>query len=209
MAAEIISIVSGGWSAGQVDLASIPGFVIGVNNAALHVPRRDSAISMDRRWAEAYWPWAKAHGEAGKLKLWLRPNNILNIPERPDWLKVYNCNHRSHLMSDEPDTLNGTNSGGVALNLAYSLKPRMVYLFGFDYRPGPRGEWHWFETTGATNTVGAFTIHPGRYAGWAREFSDVALQFRLKGIEVLNVSAISTVTAFRKITPKEFSRIAA
>lgn len=203
---DIISIVSGGWSASQVDLSQVPGFVIGVNNAALHAPRLDAAISMDRRWAERYWPWLKERGDAGKLRVWLRPNNVLNIRERPDWLTVYRCEHKSHRMSDEPGKLNGTNSGGVALNLAYSLRPKKVYLFGFDYRPGPKREWHWFERTGKTNTVGAFSIQPGRYAGWAREFDHAGPMFKARGIEVLNVSSISLVRAFRKISPADFNK---
>jgi len=204
---EVVSIVSGGPSASLVDLASVPGFVIGVNNAALHLPRIDGAISMDRRWAEAHWPWFMERN--GAVKLWLRPNNVQNLRKRPewkpDWLTVFQNDHKSHRMSDEPGRLNGTNSGGVALNLAYSMQPKKLYLFGFDYRPGPKQEMHWFAQ-GETGRVGDYPIHNGRYANWAREFSDVGLQFRAKGIEVVNVSPISLVTAFRKISPSDYMK---
>lgn len=207
MALDVVSILSGGPSASQVDLRGCPGFVIGVNNAALHAPRLDAAISMDRRWSEAFWEWFKQKNEARRLELYLRPNNVLNIIERPDWLHVYQCNHRTHIMSDEPGVLNGTNSGGVALNLAYAMRPKSVYLFGFDYS-APNGHNHWFAK-GETGRVGDYPIHANRYRNWAREFDDVGRQFEARGIDVVNVSAISIVTAFRKIAPKEFNRIAA
>lgn len=205
---DTVSIVSGGFSASQVDLTTVPGFVIGVNNSALHQPRIDAAITMDRRWSEAHWPFFVE--KAGAIKVWMRPNNVIRIKKvpgwtKPEWLTVYQCDHKSHLMSDIPGQLNGTNSGGVALNLAYSFKPKKLYLFGFDYCPGPRQEMHWFAQ-GETGRVGDYPIHTGRYAGWARQFSDVAPQFRQKGIDVVNVSASSIVTAFRKITPKEYAK---
>lgn len=204
---NIVSIVSGGPSASLVDLASVPGFVIGVNNAALHAPRIDAAITMDRRWSEAYWTWFKQKNEARWLDLYLRPNNVLNISERPDWLHVYHCNHRTHVMSDEPGTLNGTNSGGVALNLAYAMRPKRLYLFGFDYCSAS-GHHHWFAK-GETGRVGDYPIHANRYRNWAREFDDVGRQFKARGIDVINVSTQSVVTAFRKIAPKDFNRRAA
>lgn len=205
---EVVSIISGGFSASQVDLSTVPGFVIGVNNAALHMQRIDGAITMDRRWSEAHYGYFAEKG--GAIGLWMRPNNILRLKKtvpgwKPDWVTVYQCDHTAHMMSDEPGRLNGTNSGGVALNLAYSLKPKRLYLFGFDYCPGPKQEMHWFAR-GETGRVGDYPIHAGRYAGWARQFNDVASQFRAKGIDVVNVSASSIVTAFRKITPKEYAR---
>lgn len=201
---SVVSVISGGWSASQVDLARAPGFVIGVNNAAIHAPRVDAAISMDRRWAEAYWPWAAERSAVGEFKLWLRPNNVLNITDRPDWLQIYRCNHRTHIMSDEAGVLNGTNSGGVALNLSYSMRPKTVYLFGFDYRPGPHGEPHWFENSGNTGVVGAFSIHNRRYAGWAKEFDAAGRKFIAAGIDVVNVSDTSIVRAFRRLSPSAF-----
>jgi hypothetical protein len=204
---DVVSIVSGGPSASLVDLASVPGFVIGVNNAALHLTRIDGAITMDRRWSEAHWPYFLE--KAGAIKLWLRPNNVMNLkklPEwKPDWVTVFQCDHKSHRMSDEPGKLNGTNSGGVALNLAYQMQPKKLYLFGFDYRPGPKQEMHWFAR-GETGRVGDYPIHTGRYGNWAREFNDVGLQFRAKGIDVVNVSSISLVTAFRKMSPAEYMK---
>lgn len=188
---------------------AVPGFAIGVNNAALHCPRINGAISMDRRWAEAHWDWMKGLGDVGKLQVWLRPNNVQNLRKLPEWprpwLTVFQCDHKSHRMSDEPGRLNGTNSGGVALNLAYSMRPKKVYLFGFDYCPGPKRQMHWFAN-GETGRVGDYPIHENRYRNWAREFSDVALQFRAKNIEVVNISSISLVTAFRKVSPADYMK---
>jgi hypothetical protein len=204
---DIVSLVSGGPSASQVDLRKIHGTVIGVNNAALHMPRIDHAITMDRRWAEAHWHTLKDRNELGSnIQAWFRRNNVCNIHERPEWLTIYKCNHKTPVMSDEIGTLNGTNSGGVALNLAYHLRPKVLFLFGFDYRKGPKSQWHWFEAKADTGVVGAHSIHEGRYANWAREFDQVGPQFKASGIDVVNVSETSLVTAFRKISPKEFMK---
>lgn len=204
---EVVSIVSGGPSAALVDLSKVPGLVIGVNNAALHMQRIDAAVTMDRRWSEAHWPYFQERD--GAIKLWLRPNNISNLRKLPEWprpwVTVYQCDHRSHLMSDEPGRLNGTNSGGVALNLAYSFRPRKVYLFGFDYTASPKGAHHWFAN-GETGRVGDYPIHPNRYRNWALEFDHVAPQFSVKGIEVVNVSSISLVRAFRKVAPADYMK---
>lgn len=206
MASEFLSVVSGGWSASQADLSRIPGPVIAVNSAALYAPKIDHAVTMDRRWAEAHWPALKAKNETGSVHTWFRRNNVCNIHERPDWLTIYQCDHKMPVMSAEPNTLNGTNSGGIALNLAYHLRPKRLLLFGFDYRPGPKGEPHWFEPTGETNIVGAYHIHRGRYANWAKQFSVAAEQFAAAGIDVINVSDTTVVTAFARISPKEYMR---
>lgn len=207
---DIVSIVSGGPSAAHVDLNKIPGFVIGVNNAALHMSRIDGAITMDRRWSEAHWPHFR--DLAGAVKLWMRPNNVQNLrklPEwKPDWVTVYQCDHRQHTMSDEPGKFHGTNSGGVALNLAYQMKPKVLFIFGFDYCPSASGSHHWFAK-GETGRVGDYPIHSGRYYGWARQFDDVGPQFEAKGIDVVNVSVHSVVRAFRKVSPNDFAKVAA
>lgn len=169
--------------------------------------RIDGAITMDRRWSEAHWPYFREKN--GAIKLWMRPNNVQNLrklPEwQPDWVTVYQCDYKSWRMSDEHNRLNGTNSGGVALNLAYSFKPRKVYLFGFDYCPSPKGAHHWFAN-GETGRVGDYPINPNRYRNWAFEFDAVAPQFSERGIEVVNVSSISFVRAFRKIAPADYMK---
>src|SRR5262245_32748424 len=164
---------------------------------------------MDRRWAEAHWVWANKRARLGDFTLWLRPNNIANLKKmpdwQPDWERVLQCNHKHHWMSDESGRLDGTNSGGVALNLAYSMRPKRPSLFGFDYQPAQNGEAHWFAK-GRTGLVGDYPIHVPRYRGWGWQFNDVAHQFKSKGIDVANVSATTVVQAFRKIAPADFMK---
>lgn len=201
---SVISIIAGGWSAGQVDLNKIPGLIVGVNNAAFYAPRVDVLLSMDRKFANYRWPWMLERGDAGTLKVQLRRHAALNINGAWPWLERFHCDHKTALLSDEPGRLNGTNSGGCALNYAYKLRPKQIFLFGYDLRHGPKGENHWFAKNTENAEVGSAHIHGGRYAGWAREYNATAGQFRDAGIEVVNVSDISLVTAFRKISPREF-----
>lgn len=206
---EVVSIVGGGWSASQVDLRTLPGLIVGVNNAAFYAPRVDVVVSMDRRWSEFRWPWIREQGEAGKLQAWLRRSACKNLPEEFPWLRKFENDHTRSEFSAEPDTLHGTNSGGCALALAYALKPRTVYLFGYDLRPGPKGQGHWYgknEPRGVAE-VGSAPIHTPRYASWAKEYHTPSLQFRVAGIDVVNVSDTSLITAFRKISPREFGKL--
>jgi hypothetical protein len=107
-------------------------------------------------------------------------------------------------MSDEPDTLNGTNSGGVALNLAYSLKPRQLLLFGFDYRRGPKGSFigsshRRIPASSAPTPSTTTAIATGR----ASLKGGRAIPRRNRS---LNVSDTTVVTAFKRISPKEYSK---
>src|SRR5258708_614313 len=102
---EVISIIAGGWSAGQVDLAKLPGLIVAVNNASFYAPRIDVALSMDRKWANFRWPWLKEGGEAGKFETWLRRSAAANIHEEPPFLHRFVNDYRTAIFSDEPNVL--------------------------------------------------------------------------------------------------------
>jgi hypothetical protein len=52
---ETSRVVAGGWSVSQVDLSRIPGTIIAINDSAIHLPRFDIVVSMDRLWTEHRW----------------------------------------------------------------------------------------------------------------------------------------------------------
>lgn len=209
MPADVISIIGGGWSAGLVDLATVPGLVVAVNNAAIYAPRVDVLVTMDRKFSEHWWPrHIRPKGEAGGFEFWARESAARNLPRDVPFLNRFKNNHLTAIFSDDPNTLNGTNSGGCALAWAYARRPKTVYLFGYDLRPGPRGEGHWYgrnEPRGVAE-VGSAPIHEARYAGWAREYDDrPSKQFRDAGIEVVNVSDNSLIRSFRRLSPGKFN----
>jgi hypothetical protein len=193
---EVVSIVGGGWSVSEIDLSKIPGTIIAINDAAMHLPRCHAIVSMDRLWTEHRWDTLRDL----RVTTWLRRSAVQNIKDRAQpWLRVFECDHESIEFSTDPNRLNGTNSGTCGLNLAYLSRPRDLFLFGFDMQKGPKGEPYWYppyewRPIGATSS--------GTYARWSKEFERVAQQFRAIGTRVTNVSSRSLIGAFPCTTPQ-------
>jgi hypothetical protein len=203
MSISDLSIVSGGWSVADVDLSKLVGFVIAVNDSGVLVPRCDAIVSMDRLWTEHRWSKLFEMGRS----TWLRRSAIQNIPPidrtMATWLNVFECDHESSVFSDDPTRLNGTNSGACALNLAYLLKPRRLFLLGFDMNRSPKGRPYWYEPYPWANQNGG--TGNKRYKEWASQFEQAAASFRSVGTEVFNVSPRSAIDVFQKITPKKYA----
>jgi hypothetical protein len=201
MSDRIISVVAGGWSVSQVDQLQIPGTIIAVNDSAIHLPRCDLIVSMDRLWAEYRFP---------ELRKMMKPAHIrraalANIRDKWPWLNSFECDHTSTRFSSQRGVLNGTNSGLCGFNLAWQMRPEKILLFGFDMQRGPNGEpyWHppypWSEK-GATKN--------GKYAEWSKQFSRAAQICADAGIDVAVVGD-SAIDVFRKIPSSDFARVAA
>ncbi|HVJ44721.1 MAG TPA: hypothetical protein VM639_24705 [Dongiaceae bacterium] len=194
---DVITVLAGGWSAGLLDLARLPGFVIGVNDSAIHA-RCDHVVSMDRLWTEH----RAAHLAFCNVPAHIRGAALKNVKPWPA-LQRFDCDHRSAVFSDDPGILNGTNSGLCAFNLAYQMRPKQIFLVGFDMQRGPNGEGHWFQDYswapgGATKQ--------GKYNAWAMEFHCAGGKCSAAGIEVLNIGERSLIDAFPKINSKDFGR---
>jgi hypothetical protein len=116
----VISVVAGGWSVNEVDLASIPGYIIGVNDSAYRLPRVDAVVSMDRKWAENRQEFILSCGKPTYLR-----DVATRVPELRDAPNVtlYKCNNEVVSFGPTPIYMNGTSSATVALNLAYIMWP--------------------------------------------------------------------------------------
>jgi hypothetical protein len=199
-----ITIVAGGWSVRDISLQHLCGRVIGVNDAALHLPFADIVVSMDRLWTEHRWSWLCRRSH----QTWLRRSAIQNLDIATalaaGWLNVFDCDHESTAFAAFRGRLNGTSSGMCAMNLAWQLRPSRVYLLGFDMcrDKGGRAHWHppysWTATRGATSD--------SKYASWSTQFEAAALRFVSIGCEVWNVSPGSAINVFPKMTPSEYRR---
>ncbi len=210
MSAGDMTIVGGGWSVQNVAIDHLAGLVIAVNDSALHLPRWDYAVSMDRLWTEARWPtMLDKLAVDPKRELWLRRSAVQNIPEAENLaaVHVFDCDHKSSKFSRELETLNGTNSGACALNLAYLYKPTRLFLLGFDMNRDRRGMAYWYPPYPWTSAKGGTSN--GKYSDWAREFYLAASEFLRAGVKVFNVSPASAIDAFDKITPAEYMRLTA
>lgn len=174
-------VLAGGYSARAFDLTLLPGIVIAVNDAAYYSPRWDICVSMDRLWSENRASWIGK--QAGKA-VWLRSSASRALPDLPAIVRRYQCDHTSTLFQSEPGFLNGTNSGGVALNLAFQMQPRQLYLIGFDLRLGPRGERHWYPDYAWKNGGGS---KAGKLAEWETELAGLMAQLQRADIEPVRV----------------------
>jgi hypothetical protein len=204
---DTISIIAGGWSAGQVNLAKLPGLVVAVNESVVFAPRIDVALSMDRKWTEYRWPWLAEGGTARRFDVCIRRSATKNIRCTEPWFHIFENDHTTARLSTEQGVLNGTNSAGCALNYAFQRHPGTMYLLGFDQCVGPKGEWHWFAKNTLAPKVGAARIQDARYANWAKEYAGPAEQMKAAGIRVVNVSDISLITCFEKMSPRDFNRM--
>lgn len=197
-----MSVVGGGWSVRDISLQHLCGQIIGVNDAAYHLPFVDIVVSMDRLWTEHRWQWLCRRA----AETWLRRSAVQNLDTTREvadgWLHVFECDHQSTEFSGVPGRLNGTHSGMCALNLAWQMRPSCVYLLGFDMCRDKQGRasWHppypWTQPAGATSN--------GKYSAWANQFDDAALRFESIGCDVWNVSPASAITAFPRMTPAEY-----
>lgn len=208
-----VTIVAGGWSAANVPVDRLAGRIIAVNEAAALLPVWHHAVSMDRLWAESrlHLVLLRSMEDSPHGEVWIRRNALQNF--KPESLEVwrnlhpFECRHDSDEFSPVLRTggkvyINGRSSGACALNLAWHLKPRRLFLVGYDMNRSPRGDayWHppypWSSRQGGTSN--------GKYAAWARGIAHARGRFDEIGTAVFNVSPSSAIAAFRKITPAEY-----
>jgi hypothetical protein len=178
MPSEIIAIVGGGPSLRAIDLSAIPGTIIAINDSAIHLPRFDIVVSMDRLWTE--YRYDNLHRMQKPAHI--RRSALQKLPHKWPWLHSFECDHTSAEFSDQSGVLNGTNSGLCGFNLAYQMRPEQILLFGFDMKRGPAGEPYWYppypwSPKGATKD--------GKYAEWSKQLRAAATQCEKAGIEVL------------------------
>lgn len=201
MPPEIISVVAGGASVRAIDLAKIPGTIIAINDAVIHLPRFDIVVSMDRLWTEYRYDWMRKQQKPAVI----RRSALQNLPHKWPWLASFECDHTSSHFSDQRGVLNGTNSGLCGFNLAYQERPSQILLFGFDMKRGPNGEPYWFppypwSDKGATSN--------GKYATWSKQFAAAKASCDAAGIDVRLVGD-SAIECFPKIASNEFAKVAA
>lgn len=191
-----VSVVGGGWSVLHVDLKKLPGVVIAVNDSAVFVPKTpDYVVSMDRKWIENRW----GNIVSGQTETYVRRVACKLVKPDPSWMwfhKFENFND-NRPMSPDREVLNGANSGACAVNLAYTMAPDELYLFGFDMRLSPDGKKYWYPQYdwAKKKTSG--------YNSWPQAFDTYAQQFEQRGCKVFNVSPLSMITSFKKVSAQD------
>lgn len=200
-------LVAGGWSAADVIPRSnkFDWPTIGVNEAFTHLTC-DIGLTMDRLWMENRWDAVADACVARGASFYARTAALKKIEERPPWLRPFECDYLMSEFSDVDGTLNGTNSGACALNLAYQIKPERLFLVGFDMNRSPAGKAYWWGDGYPWAKPGGGTGNT-RYQEWAKQFDEAARAFRSRAIAVYNVSPTSAIDSFMRITPKDMWKI--
>lgn len=92
----------------------------------------------------------------------------------------------------------GSNSGYQAINLAYLLGAKRIFLLGYDMTHKQGTKTHWFGD------------HPpefgrGKYEAFIPFFNSLASDLSAAGVEVINCSRITKLTQFKRGTIDDFA----
>lgn len=91
----------------------------------------------------------------------------------------------------------GGNSGFQAINLAIQFGAKRLLLVGMDFRVDLGIHWHGRHPQTLNNP------RPASVDSWRRALEGQAEAIKAMGVEVVNCSPVSTLTAFPKMTLRE------
>lgn len=209
---ENIIIIASGPSVNDIDMSllkSFPNkFVITVNGAGKHIDFADAWFTLD--------PWGlngpQLPPDTFKGKLYAAvpddfgtPNakcvqhrvtprakiNFLHRLQSHNYTNVSSETAYKLGLSEDSSCINTGNSGYGALNLAYHMRPKNIYLLGID------------------GTIGYFYSNKDRNRPLtyiSTLFKSAVPQLEAAGIKVYNVSPRSKVTCFEKLTAQQFHK---
>lgn len=173
---ETVVCLGGGPSLTQADVDRVRGKarVIAINDAYRLAPWAEVLFACDGKW----WHWH--HGVPGFAGL---KYAVQSAAAR--WPGVHVLQKTgSHGLEVHPTGLRtGHNSGYQAINLAFHFGAHRIVLLGYDMQGG-----HWFGRH-PDNSAPPFAL-------CLRKFATLAEPLRARGIEVLNCTRRTALTAF-------------
>lgn len=186
-----IYIVGGGRSLLGFDFDKIKnkGLIIGVNES-FFIADCDVCFSIDICWIRSNNKRIKQAVDAGKtVALAVSPHQMQDkwVIDRAQY---FLRRHRS-ILSENVGEISGDNSGHGALNLAYHLRPRRIFLLGIDLR-SDASVTHWHDVY---SNIGNYKKS---YNHWTAQFEETKRYLDAAGIEVYNCNPDSNVAVFRK-----------
>jgi hypothetical protein len=196
---ENIFLIAGGPSAKGLDFQRLvgKGFILGVKEAFFHTPS-DACFTMDRRWNHHRLPQLQKRQAKvfASQKHWGSKWGGRHIEpwDGVEWFKVWVDREG---LSDMPGVLNAKNSGFAALNLAYQCNPKRIFLFGYDLSMPTGGEEYWYRPPDWRKPRRNYDSEARR---WMRDHELAAPYFKIKGIQVYNVSKQSAIPYYQKLS---------
>ena len=181
-------IIASGPSAkdAPVHLARGRARVIAINTSWKLAPWADILYACDFRWWQLTQGWQEFQGR--KLTIDRRAADIYGL----DYLHCRKPDDR--VVLEPKGTVGwGGNSGFHCLNLALQLGVRRVLLVGYDMRIDHGLHWHGAHGNGLHNPK------PANVARWRHNVDQIGKAAQAEGIEVINCSAVSTLTAYPKL----------
>lgn len=169
---------------------TLPHRIVGVNSAALFYPGACAVFSSDRVWIESHRSQLERfHGPV--VLAW--DGELPAIGHHTQWID----RHRGNGLAR--NGVNSSTSGFAALNWAVRCGAKHILLLGYDYRTNGQHR-HWYDDP-------AEVLEPGRavdlWPQWVGAFNEAVPELRALGVEVMNGSPESAITAFQKCTPQE------
>lgn len=170
------------------------GYVVAVNTWA-YVERPDLVVSLDHDWVDRHA--AEVPSAPCPVLVAMPDDHPRPVVENLTYLRrVHRAPGRTRLSDDPRAVTNGLNSGFVGLNVAW-LKGAgrgglPVYLLGFDFVPGDRGQTH--HDNRGEMTIPASTRR--MYPRWAKILEEVKPQLDAAGVRVFNCSPTSLLAAY-------------
>lgn len=189
---ETVVIVGSGPSAAHAPLAASRHRCIAINNSWRLAPWADVLYATDFAW------WEREQGvpEFGGLKI----SQDERLVHRPAWgiRTVTVRTAQDQLLITTPGEIGwGGNSGFAAINLAVQFGVKRIVLVGFDMRVDRGMHWHGKHGAGLNNPSQESVRR------WRRVIDEQAPVLAALGVEMLNASAESALTAYPKMDLRE------
>jgi hypothetical protein len=177
-----------------MDAPKLDGRIIGINWGFKLRPDADVLFWQDERFYRAAAEQMREHTGAYKIT-----RKMTRIPTPYDIKLIGRLDpdqNRIRGLSNDPERVGGSCSGGSAINLAYLFGATQIILLGFDMqRTGPNGNWHrWHSMQAKADDYKDFMPH----------IVAMAEPLRAAGVEVWNTSLDSALTCFPKRRLEDF-----
>lgn len=194
-----VAIIGGGPSLRGFDFERLRGrfHVLAVNASVFDVPWADAGFSLDQLAMWKWWPRLQQVKVPLHLAIPFPYMKMVDSAPAPN-MNFHQRVNRAHFQKFTMQIACGGTSGFGALNLAWLKRARKIVLFGFDYG-GTAGCWHHNER----HYSFAYRQDDEKWKQWARNFNRAAIRLRADGVEVVNASPHSRITAFPRMTIDE------
>lgn len=194
---DVVLIAASGPSMRDIDLSGLAGRVkvIAIKRTVEKAPWADLVYGCDFPW----WRHVRGLPEFTGIKVGYDP---LIRREFPD-IHLVEIDPKDHALRFESTGRlgSGGNSGFQALGIAIQAGARRIVLAGFDMND--RTDAHWY---GRNVWFGANNPTEQNYRTWLQAYAAAAPRIAERGIEVVNVSRWTALTAFPRWTMEQTER---